>query len=210
TFKGTVVADNLYPYQFTVPSGVNKLSISLNFNSQTTVPLPAPQKAGKLSLRVVLYDPAGNMVNYGYTSQAGSGYTVTIAAHPQAGRWTAVVSEVRGIDKGQVRHYVNASFTGHIAMAQFQSQKPLVSPSQVTLRPGQTTHVTFTSAALTTPSVSEIGLQARVHSLAKPVAGATPIPDHLSTIPVVLTTAIPMIKNLGLFGGTFTGGVGDQ
>ncbi len=210
TFKGTVVADNLYPYKFTVPSGVNKLSVSLNFNSQTTIPLPAPEKAGKLSLRVVLYDPSGNMVNYGYTSQAGSGYTVTIAAHPAAGKWTAVVSEVRGIDKGQIRHYINASFTGHIAMAQFQSQKSLVSPNQVTLRPGQTTHVTFTSAALTTPSVSEIGLQARVHSLAKPAAGAAPVPDHISTIPVVLTTAIPVIKNLGLFGGTFTGGVGDE
>jgi subtilisin family serine protease len=210
TFKGTVVADNLYPYKFSVPAGVNKLSISLNFNSQTAVPLPSPQKASKLSLRVVLYDPQGNMANYGYTSQAGSGYTVTIVAHPVPGRWTAVVSEVRAIDKQQVRHYSNAGFTGHISMARFFSQAAMVKPSQVTLRPGQTTHVTFTSPVLTTPGVSEITLQAREHSLAAPAAGDAPSPDRTATIPVVLTTAIPFKSGVGVFGGTFTGGVGDE
>ncbi|HVA91106.1 MAG TPA: DUF5719 family protein [Chloroflexota bacterium] len=210
SFKGTLVADDLYPFQFIVPAGVNKLTASINFQSQITIPKPSPQKASNLSVRLMIYDPQNNLVNYAESSQAGSGFTSTTVGHPVPGRWTAVVSEIPAVDAHHVRHYINAGFTGHIALGRFFSEPPMVSPSQVTLRPGQTTHVTFTAARLTSPGVSVFTVQAREHDLAPVPTGSTAPGDQIATIPVVVTTAIPIRNGYGLFGGAYTGGVGDQ
>ena len=210
SFKGTLAADAISPFTFTVPAGLNKLTASVNFPSQTTIPKPSPQRASNLSLRLIIYDPQNNMVNYAESSQAGSGFTSTTVAHPVPGRWTAVVSEIPAVDAHHVRHYINTSFTGHIALGRFFSEPTLVSPSQVTLRPGQTTHVTFTTPPLTSPGVSVVTVQAREHSLAPVAAGGAVSGDRIATIPVVVTTAIPIRNGFGLFGGAYTGGVGDQ
>jgi len=210
SFKGTLVADAIYPFHFTVPAGLNKLTASINFQSQTTIPKPSPQKASNLSVRLIIYDPQNNMVNYAESSQAGSGFTSTTVAHPVPGRWTVVVSEIPAVDSHQVRHYINAGFTGHVVLGRFFNEPSLVSPSQVTLRPGQTTHVTFTTPQLTSPGVSVVTVQAREHSLAPVAAGAAVVGDRIATIPVVVTTAIPIRNGFGLFAGAYTGGVGDQ
>ncbi len=223
TFKGTVVADNNVAFHFKVPAGTTELKASANFASQQTVPIPG-ESAQNVILQVALYDPQGNLVNaeQSFVSDpsspavSASGYASTTGGHPIAGTWTAVVSEAPRRGVNQVRHYVTVPFVGHISLLDFAPSSTMVSPASFTLKPGEVKRIQYRTGTLGGPGVSEITVHVREHALlpksSTPVASTTAITptDTVETIPAIVTSDIPVQQGLGLFSGSFVGGIGSQ
>ncbi|HWE62766.1 MAG TPA: S8 family serine peptidase, partial [Chloroflexota bacterium] len=203
-FGGTVVADNLVTYAFDVPPGIAKLTASAYWNNLRGVPIPN-QQGVPVVLRVRLYDPHGNFVNYTYSGAAGSANVRTTAGVPAPGRWTAVIDEEGGRSGNlHLAHYlVNVPFSGMITMDTFGAQGGTVSPRVLTLKPGQRATVTYTAGRLTGAGTQIITLHAREKSLAPAPAGQPA--ETVATIPVVITTAMTIVDGRGTFSGAFSG-----
>ena len=223
SFGGTVVADNNAPFHFDVAPGTTELRASANFGSQQVVPIPGGP-AQEVILQVALYDPSGDLVNAEQSfisdpslpPESASGFASTTAGHPTAGMWTAVVSEAPRHGNDQVRHYVNVPFIGHIYAYTFASSSGSVSPSSFTLAPGAIKHVQYKTGALGSPGESEITMHLREQTIAPRTrttvaATSTITPTNaMETIPVVVTSDIPVQRGVGRFNGSFVGGVGSQ
>lgn len=199
-FSGTVIADNLYAYRFAVPTGVAKLTAAAFYDNLRSVPLPG-QQGTPVALRVRLYDPRGNFVNYGFE---GGGNTQTTAGKPAPGTWTAVVEQISKRDHQQVSHYVNVPFLGTITMERFHTRGATVTPGTLVLAPGQRSTAVVRPERLAQAGVRVLTLHVRERSLAPVAAGATAT-ETTATIPVVVTTNVTLANGAGSFTGSFTG-----
>ena len=205
SFGGKVVADQPYVFKFDVPGGVSKLTAAINWDTLRSVPFPG-QAAGKAMLRVQIYDPAGNFVNYDYDVQ-GSGFVGATAGNPVAGRWTAVVWQRPRRDKNEVRHLVNVPFSGRVVFAAFRNDGGTVSPASLTLKPGQKAVVRYTAPAGRGPGVSTVSLHVRERNIGATDAATATVKTAL---PIAITTDVPFSHKLGSFSGSFGGGGAQQ
>jgi hypothetical protein len=158
---------------FTVPSGASKV--------QASVAWPSPG----LIVRLVLLDPSGTLEAYSLPQGFGNFATVDVRS-PKAGTWTAVIM-------------TNAN-TGYAGPVDFEATSyktvPVgkVAPSRLTLRPGQTGSVSFSTPA---GAAADNGYTLRTDG-----DSAAPV------IPVVVRTLISTGRSGGTFSGTFSGGNG--
>ncbi len=189
-FSGRTLADLTIPYTFTVPAGIDKVTVAVNWRSTDQIVLADGVTKDDVALRIALYDPSGRFVNYNYN--VGSGFASTYAAHPVPGRWIAVISENARHDTHQNAHFINEPYIGSVAL---QKNTPFgsVSPASAVLAPGA--HRTFTvrSPASASPGTSLSTVRVRTSS------------GQVDSIPFASTAAIPLIDDQGAFHGSFTG-----
>lgn len=179
---------NYQAVTFNVPAAQDRLSVSIAFqNALTDVDL------GYLDARVRLTvaDPSGDLAAYS-VPQGDGNYGNVQVTEPQPGRWTAYVWSREGADGGtQGPVLFGAQVAQYIPFG-------TVSPSTVTLAPGQSAAVTM---AVTTPATPGDAAGALVFS-----SDRGPSFGRLSTIPVTLRSLIP--SGSQAFTQTLTGGNG--
>ena len=156
--------------------------------------IPKASPGGSV-VRLTLIGPDGAFVTntrpQGGTTSANFG--LVDVAHPQGGTWTAVLytPTAAAAVAGQPQ-----PFTGNVILdASTQKDVPdgSVSPSSLTLGPGQTGHVRL--------STHIDGTQGDTAESVTVAAGS-----QQSSVPVVLRPVIPISGGKGTFSGTITGG----
>ncbi len=167
--------DSYALHTFTVPAGAGNLNGDITWNDQTI---------GGVAFET-LFDPFGNVAAYSLIGTNQSGFGHVEVHNPIAGTWTAVIFTVS-----------NAPYFGPVQFSYFsQNFHPAgsVSPSSLTLAPGQTG--TF---------------QVKVTA---GQAGDEALKLHLGTgssadgsIPIMLRALVPLTSAGGSFNGTLTGG----
>ena len=174
---------------FHVTGGAARLAVSIDWKGD-------PEGvAGGSVVRLTLIGPDGAFVTntrpQGGTTSANFG--LVDVAHPQGGTWTAVLytPTAAAAVAGQPK-----PFTGNVILdASTQKDVPdgSVSPSSLTLGPGQTGHVRL--------STHIDGTQGDTAESVTVAAGS-----QQSSVPVVLRPVIPISGGKGTFSGTITGG----
>ncbi len=174
---------------FHVKGGAARLAVSIDWKGD-------PEGvAGGSVVRLTLIGPDGAFVTntrpQGGTTSANFG--LVDVAHPQGGTWTAVLytPTAAAAVAGQPH-----PFTGNVILdASTQKDVPdgSVSPSSLTLGPGQTGHVRL--------STHIDGTQGDTAESVTVAAGS-----QQSSVPVVLRPVIPISGGKGTFSGTITGG----
>jgi subtilisin family serine protease len=167
--------DSYATHLFTVPAGAGNLNGDITWNDQTI---------GGVAFET-LFDPQGNVAAYSLIGTNQSGFGHVEVHNPMAGTWTAVIFTVS-----------NAPYFGPVQFSYFAQNfhaAGSVSPSSLTLAPGQTG--TF---------------QVKVTA---GQAGDEALKLHLGTgngtdgsIPIVLRALVPLTSAGGSFNGTLTGG----
>jgi len=182
------VPSNYQPITFQVPAGQNRLNVSLAFQNALTDIDPNYLDA---RVRLTLVDPSGDLAAYSVPQGDGNYGNVQVTA-PRSGTWTANVwgrEAAYGGTNGPVQ------FGAQVARYASFGQ---VSPSTLTLAPGQAAPVTL---SISTPSPPGDASGAIVlHSNVGPSFG------RQSTIPVALRSLIPPGQQT--FTQTLTGGNG--
>ncbi len=173
---------------FTVPSGVQHLDAAIAFQidlTSTDSPL----------VLFALIDPAGRQAAYSIPQGSGNGYGHVDVVSPTAGTWTVVIwtrpTGVAGSYKGPVQ------FTW---AAENYVKIGTVTPSNLTLAPGQRTTVTAQFQMPSDPG--DVGAAIRFEQ--SPIAATVALPQ----IPISLRSLIPISSTGGNFTGTLTGGNG--
>ena len=141
---------------------------------------------------IALLDPSGRQVNYSIPQGLASGYSHVDAVKPVAGNWTVLI---------WTRPSGAGSYAGPVQFtwaAENYVDVGKVSPSSVTLAPGQTK--TFTADFFTPSEPGDLAAAVKFTES----DGSYALPD----IPVVLRTLIPTTSTGGSFTGTLTGGNG--
>jgi Subtilase family/Peptidase inhibitor I9 len=163
-------------HTFTVPSGAGNLNGNITWNTQTI---------GGVAFET-LFDPAGNVAAYSLLGATQSGFGHVEVHNPMPGTWTAVIFTV-----SNAPHF-GSPIQFSYSTEQFQSAGK-VSPSSLTLAPGQTGtfKVTVTAAQ----------------------AGDEGLKLHLGTgsgtdgsLPIIIRALVPLSSAGGSFNGTLTGG----
>jgi hypothetical protein len=175
---------------FHVAGGAGRLGVSIDWQGD-----PEGVPGGSV-VRLTLIGPDGAFVTntrpQGATVSANYGFVDV--AHPEGGTWTAVLytpTEAAAV-AGQPQPY-----TGNVILNAFtQTTVPegSVSPSALTLGPGQTRHVQLNTA-----------ISGDAGDTAESVTLATSDGQQAS-IPVVLRPVIPIAGGKGTFSGTINGG----
>ncbi|MBV9605820.1 MAG: protease inhibitor I9 family protein [Solirubrobacterales bacterium] len=184
TSDWTGTPSNYEPVTFSVPSGENRLNVSLAFQNSATEPLTA-------RVRLTLVDPSGALAAYS-VPQGDGGYGNAQVTNPKPGTWTAYVWS---------REAANGGTNGPVLLgAQVAKYAPFghVSPSSLTLAPGQSRQVTLTVNTPATPGDTSGAIV--LSSNGGPGFG------RQSTIPVTLRSLIP--NGSQSFTQTLTGGNG--
>jgi hypothetical protein len=176
---------------FTVPAGTTNLHASIAWPSAAAI------------VRLVLLDPTGAYTAYSLPQGAGSFAEVDVPT-PMSGAWTAILFTATGA----------AGFTGNVAFSATSTANGnggRVSPSHLTLKPGQTRSVTVSvpaswpvgddaAALVLTPSGASTDNSTSSDSAA--AIGTT------SVVPVVVRTLVSLHHGSAVFTGTFGGGNG--
>jgi hypothetical protein len=174
---------------FHVNPGADRLAVSIDWQGD------AEGVAGGSVVRLTLIGPDGAFVTntrpQGGTTSAN--YGLVDVAHPQGGTWTAVLytPTAAAAVAGQPQ-----PFTGNVildATTQKDVADGSVSPSSLTLGPGQTGHAQL--------STHIDGTQGDTAENVTVAAGS-----QQSSVPVVLRPVIPVTGGKGTFSGTITGG----
>lgn len=175
---------------FHVSSGAARLGVSIDWAGD-----PEGVPGGSV-VRLTLIGPDGSFVTntrpQGGTVSANYGFVDV--THPEGGTWTAVLytpTKAAAV-AGQPQ-----PFTGNVILnvsAQKTVPEGWVSPSALTLGPGQTADVQVNTS-----------ISGDAGDTAESVTLATSDGQHAS-IPVVLRPVIPISGNKGTFTGTITGG----
>ena len=173
-------SDNLRTVTFTVPAGENRLDVSLAFQG-------GPEATFASVPQLTLIDPAGRYAAYDIP-EGNANYGDSQVTDPAPGTWTALVFAPDSGDGG---------FTGPVkfaARAASYTSFGSVSPSTLSLAPGQSAGVTLHVATPSTPGdtsgaivVSGQGPGQNGSDDADNQAG----PTAVSTIPVTLRSVIP-------------------
>ncbi len=181
--------NNYQVFHFHVPSGADRLSASLAWPvDQSNCNVNYCQTGLNSRVRMILIDPTGKFAAHSLP-QGPASYGETEVESPTAGRWTGVIFGDAASTGG-----TNGVVPWRVATEQhvpFGS----VSPSQVTLAPGQSQTVSVSATNPSSPGDS---------------AGAvvlTPTTGGATSIPVTLRSLVNPYTGGG-FSGTLTGGNG--
>ena len=173
---------------FHVPSGQNRLNVSLAFQNALTDADPGFLNA---RVRLTLVDPNGALAAYS-VPQGNGNYGNVQVTDPQPGTWTAFVWSREGAYGGtQGPVLFGAEVAKYTSFGR-------VSPSTLTLAPGQSAPVTLSVSTPSTPGDSSGAVV--LSSDSGPTFG------RQSTIAVTLRSLIPTGSQT--FGQTLTGGNG--
>jgi hypothetical protein len=189
TFPSIGGLNDVYSTQtFTVPAG----SVPTRLNLSATYAVASGENE---PLGIALFDPSGAYAEYS-RPQGVSGYANLQVSDPKPGTWTAVFfTEQDGASAGAIGATGTVQWQAITDAAQSAGQ---ISPSTLTIAPGQSQSATFTA---TSPSTAGDAAQSIVAST---VGGST------TTIPVTVRTLVPVGYNGGSFSGVLTGGNGRQ
>jgi hypothetical protein len=175
-------SNNLQTVTFNVPTGENRLDVSLAFAAAAadqfdTVP------------QLTLIDPAGKYAAFDLP-QGNGNYGDSQVTDPTPGQWTALIYAP---DPSSMV----PSFTGPVSFQANVAQYTTfgtVSPSSISLRPGQTSDVTLDVTTPSTPGDSSGAIV--VSGAGAGINGSDSInnqtgPTAITTIPVTLRSVIP-------------------
>jgi hypothetical protein len=176
------VTDNATKTTFTVPANENRLNVEIAFHNASATDLHA-------RVRMTLIDPNGKLASYD-VPQGDGNYGDAQVTDPAPGTWTAWVYSRDGKDGGTTGKVL---FQANAAAWKSLGQ---VSPSTLTLAPGQSGTVTLNTALPGTPGDVSGSI------LLTPSEPDAPV----TTIPVILRTLIPTGPESFL--GVLTGGNG--
>ena len=187
TFPSIAGLNDVYTTQtFTVPAGSGPTRLDLS----ATYPVVSGENQ---PLGIALFDPSGAYALYS-RPQGVSGYADMQVSDPKPGTWTAVFfTEQDGATAGAIGATGTVKWQAVTSAAQAAGQ---ISPSTLTIAPGQSKSATFSA---TSPSTSGDAAQSIVAST---VGGST------TTIPVTVRTLVSVGANGGSFSGVLTGGNG--
>jgi hypothetical protein len=175
------VQSSYVPVHFTVPTGVDRIDASIAWPSQTT------------TVNMVLFDPQGKMTAFTYTPDgATSAYSHVDVRNPPAGDWTAYIYTPTSADDGDFTGAVQYEFS----TSRFVSTGS-VSPSSVTLAPGQSTAL---QVSLSAPA------PAGDYSRDVEISGSS---GKTTIVPVVMRSLVNLSHGSGSFAGTIHGGDSD-
>ena len=190
TTDGLGVPCNYQTVTFQVPAGQDRLDVSLAFQNALTDADPTYLDA---RVRLTLVDPAGDLAAYSIPQGDGNYGNVQVTS-PQPGTWTAYVwsrEAALGGTNGPV--LFGAQVATYASFGQ-------VSPTKLTLNPGQSAPVTLN---VSTPATPGDAAGAIVLS-----SDSGPSFGRQSTIPVTLRSLIPTGPQT--FNQTLTGGNGRE
>jgi len=170
--------NNYLKVAFTVPAGEDRLDANIAWPG-----------TGQVPANLALLDPSGKFTAYSLPNGNGNHGHVDVH-NPVPGTWTAVISDVVSGEGGYV-----GSVLFDAAVSKFQSFGH-VSPSTVTLHPGQSTTV-----AVTAQNPGQAGDLSASLAYSSPQAGR-------SSIPVTLRTEIAVNHGSGSFTADIQGGNG--
>jgi peptidase inhibitor I9 len=177
--------------QFTVPSGQARLDASIAY-----VAAGSSASDFNADMNLSLITPTGQLAEYSEPQGTGN-YGDAQVAEPAAGTWTALIFGAPSSEGGTTGP---VQFGARVAAwAPFGS----VSPSSLSLAPGQSQPVT-----LTVPTPSSPGDQSG--SIVLTNAAATTPFTAVTTIPVTVRALAPTPDPSTTFTGTLTGGNGRQ
>jgi hypothetical protein len=174
------VTDNYQAVTFTVPAGENRLNAAIAYHNASTSDLHA-------RVRMTLVDPSGNLADYD-VPQGDGNYGDSQVTNPASGTWTAYIYSRDKKDGGTTGDVVFQA-----SVAKFTTFGT-VTPSSVTLAPGQSQQVTLQVAAPAQPGDA-------AGSIVITNAGS-----QTTSIPVTLRSLIP--AGSSSFIGVLTGGNG--
>ena len=183
--------NNYAVFHFKVPSGQNRLAASLAWPGNRSDCLQNACQTGlNARVRLILIDPRGRLAAHSLPQGPGNFGTADVL-HPVGGKWTGVLFGDVAADGG-----TNGTVSWRVATERFASFGS-VSPSSLTLGPGQSRTVTVAARTPRSPGDA---------------SGAVVISsDHgaggISTIPVTLRSLVDVARG-GKFRGTLTGGNG--
>lgn len=164
---------------FKVPAGADRLDGAIAW--------PGPHS----TVNMTLFDPSGKMAAFTYQSNGETpDYGNIDVRNPAAGTWTAVFSTpvTANAYSGQVNY--------DLTVQRFDSTGS-VTPSTVTLSPGQSSTLHVSLAAPSTPGDYTRDLQ---------LSGTD---GKTTVVPVVVRSLVPLPGGHGSFSGAITGGDGD-
>ncbi len=178
------VNDNYEPFKFNVPAGQDRLNVSAAFqNAGNGLTDPALHAR----VRITLIDPQGRLAEYS-VPQGDGNYGNVQVTEPIAGQWTAYIYSRDSADGGT---------TGPVVVGASSAKYTTfgtVSPSKVTLAPGQSFPVNLTVSTPSSPGDAAGSILLSNGS------------QTLSTIAVTLRSLIP--TGHSVFNGVLTGGNG--
>ena len=170
--------NNYVKLKFTVPSGEDRLDANIAWPG-----------TGQAPANLALLDPSGKFTAYSLPNGNGNHGHVDVH-NPVAGTWTAVISDA---DSGEGGYVGSVLFDA--AVSKFQSFGH-VSPSTVTLRPGQSTTVAVTAQNPAQPGDLSASL------------AFTSRQSGPSSIPMTVRTEIAVNHGSGSFTSDIQGGNG--
>jgi hypothetical protein len=191
------IMDNVETVRFSVPGGQDRLSASIAFQNASSSDLNA-------RVRMTLVDPNGNLADYS-VPQGDGNFGHSEIADPARGQWTAFIFSRNSQAGGTTGPVV---FGASVARYQpFGS----VTPSRVTLAPGQSSTLTLQVATPSQPSdlAGSIVIHQRGASSGASTDGAGndgSLDNSTTTIPVTLRSLVP--AGHATFSGILTGGNG--
>ena len=191
------IMDNVETVHFSVPGGQDRLSASIAFQNVSSSDLNA-------RVRMTLVDPNGNLADYS-VPQGDGNFGHSEIADPAPGQWTAHIYS---------RNSQAGGTTGPVVFgASVASYQPFgtVTPSKVTLAPGQSSTLTL---QVTTPSQpSDLAGSILIHQRGASSGAMTDGAGHdgsldesTTTVPVTLRSLVP--AGPAKFSGILTGGNG--
>jgi hypothetical protein len=191
------IMDNVETVHFSVPGGVSRLNASIAFQNASPSDLNA-------RVRMTLVDPNGNLADYS-VPQGDGNFGNSQIADPAAGQWTAHIYS---------RNSQAGGTTGAVVFgASVANYQPFgsVSPTQMTLAPGQSATVNLHVTTPSQPSdgsgsllIKQVGASSGQVNEGAGHEGS--LDDSTTTVPVTLRSLIP--TGHASFTGILTGGNG--